>query len=157
MNQVSIVSATVTAMQIPLAKGRKEKSSAVKIWSVKCRNKVGKSASQTWLISSCIERKWLPNGCYQRYPLNSVSFNYDSRKDSGKEKAAETVTHEHMHPRQDKHQLQSYATQIISVYSGRCPRHTMKPRWLEEYFPLTNRQSEIVRHRYPCCLHVIVG
>ena len=47
MNQVSIVSATVKAMQILLAKGRKEKSSEVKIGSVKRRNKAGKPASQT--------------------------------------------------------------------------------------------------------------
>ena len=43
-----------------------------------------------------------------------------------KKKQQKTVTHEHMHPRQDKHQLQSYAMQTISLHSGRWPRHIRK-------------------------------
>jgi hypothetical protein len=36
------------------------------------------------------------------------------------------VTHKHIRLRHDKHQLQSYPLQVISVYSGRQPEHIMK-------------------------------
>jgi len=48
-----------------------------------------------------------------KYPLSSVSINYDSRQNSDKEEAAETVTHKHAHSRQDKYHLQSKAIKLF--------------------------------------------